>query len=199
MTHDSIDDDATEPALLADLDRLAGMACMQCGRALCGHVVLCGIALGCKNSPRCLLCLATGLKRPLGELREQLVDYMQRRDCYRRAWNVASDREGQSRGRMPECLRNISAPEPEQMETNKPEAAAAPGAAVAEWDAGEIGCGDLVMELRMRLNGLPPGGVIKVIARDPAAPVDLPSWCRLTGNRLVQANHPEYFIQRKEN
>ena len=68
----------------------------------------------------------------------------------------------------------------------------------AEWDAGDMGCGDLVLALRGRLNTLPPGAVLKVSARDPAAPLDLPAWCRLTGHRLVRAAHPEYHIQRKE-
>ena len=44
---------------------------------------------------------------------------------------------------------------------------------------------------------MPPGAVMEVIAHDPAAPEDLPAWCRLTGHRLVRAAHPNYLIQRK--
>jgi tRNA 2-thiouridine synthesizing protein A len=53
-----------------------------------------------------------------------------------------------------------------------------------EWNAGELGCGELVLELRKILRRI-PGSVLKVVAHDPAAPVDLPAWCRLTRNALV--------------
>lgn len=69
----------------------------------------------------------------------------------------------------------------------------------ARWDAGDLGCGELVLELRFRLLELPPGGIIAVTARDPAAPVDLPAWCGLCGHALLHARHPDYFIQRKRN
>jgi len=68
-----------------------------------------------------------------------------------------------------------------------------------EWDAGDMGCGDLVLELRARVGSLGPGEVLKLIARDPGAPADVPAWCRLTGHRLVSGHHPVYLIQRKEN
>jgi tRNA 2-thiouridine synthesizing protein A len=66
------------------------------------------------------------------------------------------------------------------------------------WDAGDMGCGELVFELRLKMQPLPPGSVLRLIARDPGAPEDLPAWCRLTGHRLVWFQHPEYHIQRKE-
>ena len=65
------------------------------------------------------------------------------------------------------------------------------------WDTGEIGCGQLVFELRLRVNKLNPEDRLEVIARDPGAPTDLPAWCRMTGHTLVSANHPVYVIQRK--
>lgn len=61
---------------------------------------------------------------------------------------------------------------------------AAPVDAVEEWDAGALGCGELVLELRKKLRRV-PGHVLKVIALDPAAPIDLPAWCRLTHNELI--------------
>ena len=39
----------------------------------------------------------------------------------------------------------------------------------AEWNAGELGCGELVLELRQRLRHM-PGMVLKVIAVDAGAP-----------------------------
>jgi len=59
----------------------------------------------------------------------------------------------------------------------------------AEWDAGDLGCGELVIDLRKRLRAM-PGGVLKIIARDIGAPEDLPAWCRLTGNELL-AHDPD--------
>jgi tRNA 2-thiouridine synthesizing protein A len=75
-----------------------------------------------------------------------------------------------------------------------------PGArAVAEWDAGDMGCGELVLELRSRLDTLKPGQIMKLIARDPGAPADVPAWCRMTGHPLIGGQPPVYLIQRKEN
>ncbi len=54
------------------------------------------------------------------------------------------------------------------------------------------------MELRLRLAALPPGAEIEVVATDPAAPEDIPSWCRMTGHPLVTATPPRYRIRRKE-
>ncbi|WP_044563999.1 sulfurtransferase TusA family protein [Azospirillum sp. B4] len=52
-------------------------------------------------------------------------------------------------------------------------------------DAGDMGCGELVMLLRVRLRAM-PGQVLRVIARDGGAPEDLPAWCRMTRNDLVR-------------
>jgi len=54
----------------------------------------------------------------------------------------------------------------------------------AEWNAGDLGCGTLVLDLRKRLRAM-PGRVLKVIALDLGAPEDLPAWCRLTQNELL--------------
>ena len=70
--------------------------------------------------------------------------------------------------------------------------------AIAEWDAGHLGCGELVVELRFRLDTMKPGQIMKLIARDPGAPADIPAWCRMTGNPLVGGQPPVYLIQRKE-
>jgi len=66
------------------------------------------------------------------------------------------------------------------------------------WDAGDMGCGELVFELMIRLRAMRPRQVLKLTATDRGAPHDLPAWCRLTGNRLVRAEPPQYFIERKE-
>jgi len=68
----------------------------------------------------------------------------------------------------------------------------------AEWDAGDMGCGDLVLELRGRVEALVAGRVLRLTARDPGAPADIPAWCWMTGHALVSAQHPIYLIRRKE-
>lgn len=67
-----------------------------------------------------------------------------------------------------------------------------------DWDAGDLGCGDLVIRLRFRLKAMQPGQVPRVHATDAGAREDLPAWCRMTGETLL-AHEPEghlYFIQR---
>jgi tRNA 2-thiouridine synthesizing protein A len=65
------------------------------------------------------------------------------------------------------------------------------------WDAGEIGCARLVIELAQRLERIAPGARLEIVARDPGAPVDLPAWCRMTGHELESAEHPVYVIRRR--
>lgn len=69
----------------------------------------------------------------------------------------------------------------------------------ATWDAGDMGCGELVIELRTKMRALAPSEVLHLIARDPGALEDLPAWCGLTGHALVHAAHPTYYIRRKDN
>lgn len=162
-------DDAPEDdsVPLRELRRLAGGNCHGCGLPYRPQEVVFSVALGFKTAPRCLPCLAAGLDRDPGELRSELINYVRRRECYLRAWEEAE--------RM--------TPTDETP--------------VDEWDAGDMGCGDLVLALRLRLNQLPSGAVLAVRATDPAAPEDLPAWCGLTGHALVSADHPRYLIRRK--
>ena len=69
----------------------------------------------------------------------------------------------------------------------------------AQWDAGDLACGELVLELLKRMRALPPRAVLKLIATDPAARIDIGAWCRVTKNPLVAKSPPVFFIQRKEN
>jgi tRNA 2-thiouridine synthesizing protein A len=66
------------------------------------------------------------------------------------------------------------------------------------WDAGDMGCGELVFLLAQRTRALGPGKVLELVATDLGAPHDIPAWCRLTGNALLTANPPRYFIRSKE-
>lgn len=69
-----------------------------------------------------------------------------------------------------------------------------------EWDAGELGCGHLLIELRKRLRAM-PGRTLKLVSRDPGSPEDIPTWCRLTHNTLIahdRASHSYWIRSRTE-
>jgi tRNA 2-thiouridine synthesizing protein A len=68
----------------------------------------------------------------------------------------------------------------------------------AAWDAGDLACGELVLELLGRVEALRPGQVLRLVALDAGARADLPAWCSLTGHTLVSGQHPVYLIRRKE-
>ncbi|MGW7005586.1 sulfurtransferase TusA family protein [Streptomyces sp. NPDC054933] len=46
-------------------------------------------------------------------------------------------------------------------------------------------CVTLLLRLRTQINGADPGTVVHVIATDPAAPLDLPAWCYMTGHHYL--------------
>lgn len=52
-------------------------------------------------------------------------------------------------------------------------------------DGGDRSCVRLLLELRGHLTGLAPGTVVHLTATDPAAPIDLPAWCHLTGHTYL--------------
>jgi tRNA 2-thiouridine synthesizing protein A len=64
------------------------------------------------------------------------------------------------------------------------------------WDAGDSGCGSLIIGLRHQFAPLTCGDSLQVIARNAGAPADLPAWCRITGHTLVSAAHPVYVIRK---
>jgi tRNA 2-thiouridine synthesizing protein A len=191
-------DAARTDSVLRDLQRMRGTRCTICASGLCGHQAVMCLAMGFKNAPRCLGCLAAALGRHPEELRDHLYAYIEHHECYLAGWEWASREEGFDPTATPGCL--WAAPRGVPARPAFPEAdKGSDGVAMtAEWDAGDMGCGDLVLELRMRIQALRPGEVLKLTARDPGAPQDLPAWCRLTGHTLLRAEHPEYWIQRKE-
>lgn len=187
-----------EATLVREVVQLTGNHCIECGVCLCGHQIVINVILGLKTTLRCLDCNARRLNHPCRQLRDHLFQYVRRRDCYRQAWESEKDCGTNPYNRLPTCLWQtdeasdatgeacIASPTPEK---NVP--------ADEEWDAGEMACGDLLLALRIRLQRMAPESVLKVIARDPSAPEDVPAWCRLTGHRLLSASHPEYVIERK--
>jgi tRNA 2-thiouridine synthesizing protein A len=65
-------------------------------------------------------------------------------------------------------------------------------------DGGDRACVALLLELRHRIRQLPAGTVIHLIAWDPAASIDLPAWCHLTGHVYlgsIRAAAPTYALR----
>jgi hypothetical protein len=54
-----------------------------------------------------------------------------------------------------------------------------------EWNAGDLGRGELVIELRFKLKAIKPGEVIRVHATDRGAPAGPPACCRMARGVLL--------------
>jgi tRNA 2-thiouridine synthesizing protein A len=187
---------ASDETLARDVEAIRDASCVRCGHRLCGHLAVINIVLGLKDAPHCLACLAATMEQPSEALRDQAWSHISQRDCFRRAWQDSSVRESFGHDDLPRCLW------PQGAAASSEIAASPPRSTSKEvpddtWNAGDLGCGDLVLALRGKLRALPPRGVLRVIALDPAAPEDIPAWCRLTGNALLRSAHPEYDIRRK--
>ncbi|WP_241681617.1 sulfurtransferase TusA family protein [Streptomyces sp. CB01881] len=57
-------------------------------------------------------------------------------------------------------------------------------------------CVQLLLRLRTHIADAPAGTVVHIVTTDPAAPLDLPAWCHLTGHHYLgpvpggQQGHP---------
>ncbi|MFI2431312.1 sulfurtransferase TusA family protein [Streptomyces sp. NPDC018693] len=59
-------------------------------------------------------------------------------------------------------------------------------------------CVTLLLRLRAAVDAARPGSVVHVLATDPAAPLDLPAWCHMTGHEYlgpVRAERPTYALR----
>lgn len=67
-------------------------------------------------------------------------------------------------------------------------------------DASGLLCPLPVLKARKRLKGMAPGAVLRLIATDPAAVVDVPHFCRESGHELLGTEAAEgartYLIRR---
>ncbi|MEU8620671.1 sulfurtransferase TusA family protein [Streptomyces sp. NPDC048623] len=72
----------------------------------------------------------------------------------------------------------------------------APGITV---DGTGLLCVALLLRLRTAIDGAAPGTVVHVVATDPAAPLDLPAWCHMTGHDylgpLPHQERPVYALR----
>ena len=175
--------------MILELAQGAGVVCTGCGTALCAHGLLLAIALGHRTQPLCPSCLARDEGCDRDALVCELVGYVGRRECYAAAWDWATVREPGCRLARPADRRGTDVAAAIASVDLSPS---------AEWDAGDLACGDLVLELRARMRAMHPGSLLLVTARDPGAIEDLPAWCRMTGHPLAYARPPLYFIRTKE-
>ena len=65
-----------------------------------------------------------------------------------------------------------------------------------EWDAGDLACGEPVLELRSRMQHLASGQVLRLTVRDSGAPADIPAWCRMTSHTLLHTDPAVKFLRR---
>lgn len=197
----------TAESLIRDLGALRAAVCPGCpaSRGIGLRESLMSIAMGFKDAPRCLPCLGSALTGESAALGAQIYDYIQRHDCFREAWEWACREEGAGLDELPGCSSHTSpagvardsASSGPQAQCMAPAVSGDAPPFTAEWDAGDMGCGDLVLELRLRLQATAPGTIFKLTARDPGAPADMPAWCGLTGHPLLRSQHPVYWIRRK--
>ena len=66
------------------------------------------------------------------------------------------------------------------------------------WNAGETGCGALIVGLKREIHRIQVGELLEVTALDAGAARDIPAWCRLTGHTLTTANHPTYILRKRD-
>lgn len=68
------------------------------------------------------------------------------------------------------------------------------------YDAGPTGCGELIMNLFMTMKKMEQGQMLEVISYDPGAREDIPAWCRMQNNQLLERRDfgkiSHYFIEK---
>lgn len=52
-------------------------------------------------------------------------------------------------------------------------------------DGGDLACGELLTLVLRQTRHEPVGTQVAIVTTDPAAPIDIPAWCHLTGNRFL--------------
>ena len=65
------------------------------------------------------------------------------------------------------------------------------GGACAALDARGLACPLPVLKARKAMRGMPPGGLLKVLATDPGAPADFAAFCEVTGHRLERSGEED--------
>ena len=71
----------------------------------------------------------------------------------------------------------------------------------ASFDGGDLDCGGgLLLLIRRNIDPLEPGGLLEILSTDSTVEVELPAWCRLTGNELIswtrEGNRRSYLVSK---
>ena len=70
-------------------------------------------------------------------------------------------------------------------------------------DCRAMRCPRPVIDLAKHIGDVPVGGLVTVLADDPAAAADVPAWCRMRGQEYVGSGHadggaPAYMVRRRQ-
>jgi cysteine desulfurase len=84
---------------------------------------------------------------------------------------------------LPGAVR-IARPEPETTGSTMPTAPTVQKTSLTIDALGKL-CPLPVIELGKRIGDVPVGAVVRVLADDPAARLDIPAWCRMTGQDFL--------------
>lgn len=57
-------------------------------------------------------------------------------------------------------------------------------------DGGDLGCGELLLLVFRQVRAQPAGSIIGIVTTDPAAGIDIPAWCHLTGHHYRGRESP---------
>lgn len=186
------------------VDEHAHDLCAACGGVSIGHDAVLSLLMGHADAVTCIPCLARQHGREISDFLEHARGQVAALACYRAGWCHADARldevGGWSDARMPIRMR-MTGEVPDAQGDGEVERAAVPApdaflGADAQWDAGDRGCGELALELKLRLGSLGDGQRLHLVTTDLGAPADIPAWCRLTGNDLVEALPPHFLIAR---
>ena len=59
------------------------------------------------------------------------------------------------------------------------------------------GCGEILLDLKLFFRPLATGTRVLIVNHDGGAPIEMPAWCRLSGNVLLAAAHPYYLVSKR--
>lgn len=204
----SAEDELRTAILLEAMEKRPTGTCIKCRAAMSAHEVVIAHAMGFKDRFTCPACISDALGKERPQFLEHVLRHIEHRPCFLQAWKWASRFHGLGETLRPPKLFPedssshredvVSPPEAAIPHVPAPESVPETGRPHELWDAGDMGCGDLVLELRMRLLQMSAGQLLEVRATDPGAPEDIPAWCSMTGHGLVTSSHPLYLIRRRE-
>lgn len=217
--------DPSAQELIAAIEKQP-LVCGQCQQKLSPHEELIKIALGLGAENICINTQAKILGQDPKILLDRAYQHIQARDCYREAWQWCSRhldpaipadsipselKERAQHGSKdsappsPHAAENldqnpagVSAKVPAGVPAVHEPPASTPPPSTQHWNAGDLSCGELVLKLRLQLRAMAPKEILHLTSYDISAREDIPAWCGLTGHRLITQQHPEYWIERKE-